>query len=325
MPCSCIAIGFRSKHVNPKTGLRKIVFSRGEALHPVIEQPTPLGICIHCRLKHSQSWGLRVALESTLYLHNSFITLTYNPKSLPKHSLLDYDAPVLFMKRLRKEFGEGIRSFGCAEYGEKFSRPHYHLCLLNFDFPDKKNVGKSTANFGQLQRENPIFHSEKLQDLWPYGHSTIGTLTLESASYVARYCTKKIAGRDNPYHYDFVDQKTGEIITRPSEKLVCASRSRGLGFPYYEKYGDYIRRHDKINFQGRTYPVPKYFDSLTEKIDPDRFEEIKNQRRLKGAQSAQKLNDEATAGGVNVFQRIMTIEKHKELSFKLLKRTIENG
>lgn len=229
------------------------------------------------------------------------------------------------MKRLRKEFGEGIRSFGCAEYGEKFARPHYHLCLLNHDFSDKKKVGNSNANFGQLKRENPIFHSETLQSLWPYGHSTIGSLTLESASYVARYCTKKITGRDNPHHYDFLDEKTGEIITRPPEKLVCPSMRRGLGFPYYEKFGDYIRRHDKVNYGGRSYPVPKYFDSLTEKIDPDRFEEIKHQRRLKGAQSAQRLNDEAAAGGVNVFQRIMTIEKCQELSFKLLKRTIENG
>lgn len=300
------------------------MFSRNEALHPVIEQPTPFGICIHCRLSHSQSWGLRVALESTLYDQNSFITLTYSPQNLPKHGLLDYNAPVLFMKRLREEFGEGIRSFGCAEYGEKFSRPHYHLCLLNFDFPDKKILGTSKANWGKLQRENPVYSSEILQRLWPSGHTTLGTLTLESASYVARYCTKKITGKDAPYHYDFVEQQYGEIIKRPPERLICASRARGLGFPYYERFGEYIRNHDRVNFGGRTYPVPKYFDSLTQKIDPDRFEEIKEKRRLTGAQAIQKIKNDAAVGGVNIEQRIRTMEQHQMLSFKLLKRTIEN-
>ena len=325
MPCTCIQTGFRSSHVNPKTGLRKIVFSRSQALHPVIEQPTPLGVCLYCRLKKSSSWGLRVALESTLYDQNCFITLTYNPSSLPKHGFLNYDAPALFMMRLREYYGSGIRSFGCAEYGDKFSRPHYHICLLNFDFPDKKIVGNSQANWGKLKRENPIFHSQKLQDLWPHGHTTIGSLTLESASYVARYCTKKITGKDAPFHYDFVDERSGEILTRPPEKLICASRRRGLGAPYYEKYGQYIRDHDKVNLNGRSYPVPSYFDLLTKEVDPDRFEEIKEKRRINGLRSAQKIKHDSIDAGCNEFQRILTIEKCQELSFKLLKRNIENG
>jgi len=229
------------------------------------------------------------------------------------------------MKRLREFYGSGIRSFGCAEYGEKFQRPHYHICLLNFDFPDKKFSETSKANFGKLKRENPVYTSKKLQDLWEYGDSAIGTLTLESASYVARYCTKKISGPDAPFHYDFVDQRSGEIITRPPEKLICASRSRGLGYPYYEKYGEYIRTHDKVNLGGRSFGVPKYFDSLTKKIDPDRFEEIKEKRRLNGLIAQERLQADAKHGGVNDFQRILTIEKCKELSFKLLKRSIENG
>lgn len=327
MPCSCLQIGFRSKHVNPKTGLRKIVFSRNEALHPVIEQPTPFGICRHCRLKKSRDWGLRVALESTLYEKNSFITLTYSPEHLPKHGFLDYEAPVLFMFRLREAFGEGIRSYGCAEYGEKFSRPHYHICLLNFDFPDKKILKRSTANFGKYKRENYIYDSKKLQDLWPYGHSSIGTLTLESASYVARYCTKKISGPKALRHYELPpDEQTGEIHSLPPEKSVTLSRRpKGLGYPWYEKYGDYVRRHDKVNYDGRSYPVPQYFDSLTEKIDPDRFEEIKEIRRRNGRIANQNLKNDAAAGGVNEFQRMLTIEHAQELSFKRLIRGIEHG
>lgn len=315
MPCSCLQIGFRSKHVNPKTGLRKIVFSRNEALHPVIEERMPFGICMHCRLKKSRDWGLRVALESGLYDQNSFITLTYRDEDLPKKGFLDYDAAPLFMMRLREKFGSGIRSFGCAEYGEKFSRPHYHICLLNFDFPDKKILKKSQANFGTNYRENHIYTSEKLSDLWPYGHSSIGSLTLESASYVARYCTKKITGNTAEKHYSGF----------PPERTIAVSRNRGLGYPWYEKYGDYVRTHDKVTLEGRSYPPPKFFDKLTEEVDPDCFEEIKERRRIQGAQAQQKIKNDAAFGGINDFQRILTIERCQELSFKLLKRGIENG
>ena len=48
--------------------------------------------------------------EASLHDLNCFITLTYKDEFLPPFGSLDYAAPVLFMKRLRKRFGDGIRS-----------------------------------------------------------------------------------------------------------------------------------------------------------------------------------------------------------------------
>lgn len=290
----------------------------------------PCGQCRYCRLKNSRDMGIRVALESTLYPQNSFITLTYSPEHLPKHSFLDYDAPVLFMKKLRRRNPDvDIRSFGCAEYGENYSRPHFHICLLNFDFSDKKKFGNSSANFGKLKRENPIYTSEELQDLWPFGHSTIGSLTLESASYVARYCTKKITGKNSASHYEILNQHTGEILTRPPECSVSVSRRRGLGFPWYEKYGKFVRDNDCVVIEGKKLPPPKYFDKLTEKIDPDRFEEIKRKRRLQGRRATDALNKESYEASQAwpdnyIRHRLYTMEEAQELSFTLLKRNIES-
>ena len=42
------------------------------------------------------------------------------------------------MKKLRGRLSpKRVRYFHCGEYGEKFSRPHYHVCLFGFGFPDK--------------------------------------------------------------------------------------------------------------------------------------------------------------------------------------------
>lgn len=340
MPCSNTLKGFRHRHVNPKTGLRSITFSRSEALHPVEEIEFPCGQCSFCRIKHARDWGIRVALESNLYDSNCFLTLTYDPKYLPikkTKSLnipyLDYDAPVLFMKKLRERYsGATIRSFGCAEYGEKFSRPHFHICLLNFDFSDKKILKKSKANFGKNSRENYIYSSEELSELWPEGHSSIGSLTLESASYVARYCTKKISGTRATAHYEIVDPVSGEVFSRPPERSIALSRgrseTRGLGFPWYEKYGKFVRDRDYVVVEGRKHPPPKYFDKLTEEIDPDRFEEIKKKRRLDGTRSNDALNHESHKNYLeNPYSRhrLWVIEDVQKLSFKRLQRSIENG
>lgn len=328
MPCRTPLYGFKSREVNPETGLRSITFSRRKALHPIeVVTAFPCSQCIDCRLDRSREWAIRVGLESSLYQDNSFITLTYDPKFLPANGFLDYDAPVRFMKRLREAHPDvEIRSFGCAEYGENFSRPHYHICLLNFDFSDKKVFKKSKANFGANLRENYIYTSEELSDLWPLGHSSIGSLTLESAGYVARYVTKKITGKAAEKHYihDF-DWRTGEFLYRPTERSVCVSSRRGIGYPWYEIYGQYVRDHDRINFGGKTYPPPKYFDKLTEEKFPDRFEEIKEMRRVSSFRHADKFALEVAQSGQCEALRITTLLNAKELQFKRLQRGIEYG
>ena len=118
-----------------------------------------------------------------MYDDNCFITLTYSNQHIPADGSLDVRVFQKFMKRLRKRFGDGIRFYHCGEYGSLLGRPHYHACLFNFDFPDK-----------YLWKENngqKLYRSPSLEELWPYGYSSIGTVTFESAAYVARYILKR--------------------------------------------------------------------------------------------------------------------------------------
>jgi hypothetical protein len=330
MPCYRPLVGYYAKNINA-SGKRSVVFNirDAERTEPEHRVTLPCGSCCYCRLEHSRNWAVRAMHEASLYDRNCFLTLTYNDEYLPVNHCLDYDAPVKFMKRLRQEFGEGIRSFGCAEYGEKLSRPHYHLCLFNFDFDDK--IHWSTEN------EQKYYVSKKLQELWPYGHCIIGDVTFESAAYVARYITKKITGTRADSHYEFINEKTGEVIQKPPEKSICISRRPGIGKDWFDRYYQRIIEFDSVICRGREVKPPKYYDRLLEKINPEALKKLKIKRKEKSEEAQQKILDEdhkamqVYSNKHNAWEnsvttpkpRLYVIEEVKETKMKLLKRKIE--
>ena len=108
----------------------------------------PCGRCMGCRLERSRQWAVRCLHESKCYDDNCFVTLTYSPEHLPKGGTLVRKHLQDFIKRLRTaNLDRKIRVFYCGEYGSELSRPHYHLCLFNFDFLDKEKFCKIQGNF----------------------------------------------------------------------------------------------------------------------------------------------------------------------------------
>lgn len=324
MPCTRPLKGFYARDVNP-TGKRSIVWNPREGFVNMKVQ-LPCGQCAFCRLENARNWAVRCTLESSLYFQNCFLTLTYKPECVPARGFLDYDAAPLFMMRLREKFGAGIRSFGCAEYGEKFGRPHFHLCVLNFNFPDREVF--QTTPLG-----DKLYRSDSLEKLWPFGHASIGDLTFESASYVARYVTKKITGRQAESHYEFVDGVSGEVFSRPPERSVCVARRPGLGKPWFDRYWSDVYPSDELVCRGRVMRPPKYFDRLYEKMDPEGFRLIKIKRMEKGEIAKEKfeslqpppaVRDEE--GFYNKFgvSRELVLEELSELRFKELHRRLEH-
>jgi len=116
MACYRPLSAWRGSKLNPATGKRPIVFRASEAY---LDMPMtlPCGQCIGCRLERSRQWAIRSVHEASLYDSNCFVTLTYSDSHLPRDCSLDPDAVPLFMKRLRKRFGDGIRVFYCCVYG----------------------------------------------------------------------------------------------------------------------------------------------------------------------------------------------------------------
>jgi len=316
MPCYSPLSGYRSKVVNPN-GRRNIVFNIREG---VADEPVdlPCGRCIGCRLERSRQWAIRCVHEASLHSDNCYITLTYNPESLPDGGSLVLEHYQLFMKRLRQWHRRSLRKqkikwnkkyairfFHCGEYGEKFRRPHYHACLFNFDFPDKIEWKKINGH--------QYYTSPLLEQLWPHGFSTISDVTFDSAAYVARYITKKITGDAAADHYQTVNIKTGEIHELKPE-YTTMSRRPGIAADWLKKYSSDVYPADSVVVRGREMKPPKFYDRLFELDDPVLFDEIKRRREL-AAKQLEPLGAE----------RLATLEKHKTLTVKgRLKRTYEN-
>lgn len=244
----------------------------------------PCGQCIGCRLERSRQWAIRISHEASLYDHNCFITLTYMDKYCP--SSLDVRHFQLFMKRLRKKFGNGIRFFHCGEYGDLNQRPHYHACLLNFDFPDK--------NLYYVNNGYNYYLSESLSELWPYGIHLISDLTFDSAGYVARYVLKKLTG----------DAAAAYGDRRPP--YVTMSRRPGIGRAWIDKYLEQTYNHDFLVINGHKCLPPKFYDRVLQESHPDWFDFIKEQRSSRFGDSLDSTIDRLNVREESVERKIST-------------------
>lgn len=307
MPCYFPLQAFRARHMT-KNGKRAITFDVRESDSSEILF-LPCSRCIGCRLERSRQWALRCMLEASEHIRNCFITLTFNDENLPKDNSLDVRYFQNFMKKLRKKYGNGIRFFHCGEYGDKYGRPHYHAILFNHDFDDKV-LWKNSGQF-------PLYRSSALEKLWPYGYSSIGNVTFESAAYVARYVMKKVTGDGAWTHY--LDVETG-VIKKP--EYTTMSRKPGIASNWFSRFSSDVYPHDFMFLRGRKMKPPKYFDRMFESKFPDLFEELK----------AKRLEDSLVleAQVVEMFPdphlRSMHLDvkrRHKELSIKRLVRTVD--
>lgn len=238
----------------------------------------PCGHCIGCKRDNALAWATRCMHEAQLYDCNLFLTLTYKTVGNPSLEYRDFQ---LFMKKLRKEFRGvskaptglfPIRFFCAGEYGETYGRPHWHALLFNMDFPDK------------VRFENGTFRSAMVESLWEHGMVVVGSVTPQSAAYVAGYTQNKVYGRvGEDFYEDVVNLQTGELSRRRAP--FCAmSRRPGLGTWWYEKYGSDLFPHDFAVVDGKKRKVPRFYwnkfreeadGAVVERIENDRYERSK--------------------------------------------------
>ncbi len=305
---------FHPKHawlsykINP-SGKRGVVFNPANSLIGS-ELVLPCGRCDGCLLDRSRMWAVRCLHESKMYESNCFLTLSFDNEHLPKDGNVSVRDLQLFFKKFRREVGK-VRYFACGEYGDNFGRPHYHVLMFGYDFPDKVPAGKSG--------EHALYSSVLLSSIWTSGLSWIGALTFESAGYVARYVVKKKFGGEMLQHYGRVSAETGEYFSVNPEFIVM-SRRPGIGATWFAKFQSDVFGRDKFGVidevlvNGKRMRPPKYYDKLLDAVDSELCSFIK-ERRLDVPQSvvADRTPD-----------RLAVREQVQQAKMKFLLRRFEN-
>lgn len=230
----------------------------------------PCGQCQGCRMNRAEGWTARMMHEAQLHEHNSFITLTYSDEHLPPDGSLAPDHVTKFFKKLRKALkGKKILYYYCGEYGENFSRPHYHIALFGYDFSSDRIPHRQTE-------QTTVYRSPLLEKLWPYGFSEIGQLEYDSCRYVAGYIQKKVTGKKAPDHYQTINQE-GEILPIHPE-FARMSRRPAIGLKWLECFQDDIYNQDVCIVGEKKLRPPSYYDKWLKKTDESRFIKIKTSR-----------------------------------------------
>lgn len=305
MPCSnpmyAVRMGDKFKFVgavqsDPTMSKAKYMFSSEEKFIIL-----PCGQCVGCRLERSRSWAIRCSLEKQLHKDSCFLTLTYDDEHLPRDYSLHKEHLTNFFKRLR--FNESIkfRYFACGEYGDLYSRPHYHVILFGYRPDDLVPVGQSMGNI--------LYTSPKILKAWQnQGYVSLGEVTFESCAYTARYIMKKITG-----------DKAEEYYHGREPEYVVMSRRPGIAHDWLLKYDGDVYPNDYVVVRGdiKTKP-PRYFDNLYAQLYGEgALEEIKSERFGEQVKSFNRNLDEFT------LSRMVTKGRIKEIKNLLLKRSLD--
>lgn len=189
----------------------------------------PCGKCPMCIRRRSREWAFRITQESKQYLHSYFVTLTYANEHLPvtanRFATLEPDHLQLALKRFRYYDGsKNVKYYAVGEYGTRFHRPHYHICLMGVN--DINNIHKA----------------------WKFGHVHVGFLNEASAAYATKYMHKEHNRKtfrkdDRKKEFSRMSVGLGQCFLSDSMKAYYKSNFRNLK----AKYGTF------------DIPIPRYY------------------------------------------------------------------
>lgn len=275
-----------------------IVYSSTKASRGLIGFQLECRRCLPCRLNLAREKAVRALHEAKMHEDNIFLTLTYDPENL-KSKRLQYPDFQKFIKSLRERtHRDKKRSIKISdqlympymvtgEYGEENKRPHWHAILFNYSPKDKKYL-RTTKD------KQTVYTSQEISQFWPHGFLEFGSVTFESAGYVARYAAKKLVhGRDQDHDY------------HPIHKT---SSRRAIGRSWIEQYYQHTFDHGHIVLpNGQTSKIPRYYTDWLRKYHPATWETYVTGKQLE------------------IIEKATNAERKKEIEFLSLAMSYKGG
>lgn len=264
----------------------------------------PCGKCLGCYLERARDKAVQLSIEklNPEYKEDEmwFITLTYEDELLPIHSYVDANTGEVFsgastelkdlqnwIKKLRDNHPDKtIRYMAAREYGSHTLRPHYHIIIFGLPLDRELFVKIGNNANGDPLWTTPQLDNMKSADCWSVrrplgdrtakmykaGNVTVGEVTFQSISYVARYTMKK-ANKD--YNSEWWYKSQGLDIEG-------ISQSQDLGKWYYDLHKHEIYDIDLVPILGKNGNFsrpPRSFDRLYKKEFPEQFEKVVQRRK----------------------------------------------
>ena len=289
----------------------------------------PCGKCVECKKKKINDWYVRIFEELKNYTKSCFLTLTYNPQSLPSNQSVSKRDCQLFLKRLRYFLNNRkIKYFLSSEYGPSNGRPHYHAIIFGADYNDKEEILKA----------------------WSQGWVQIEKVTTRNIRYVAKYCVKEMAESSNSKHRIRYEEK----IEYPSgckrkkiswinsygefneNNFILCSKNLGASFLTDSKIVEfYFNENLKIKIHEFEYSFPRYYiKKIRDKIDPD-FKKSKitlitkklnkfEEEDFKQDYLLRLFSEQIFEENKEIFNRQIRFNQFKPELFKLPKKIIKN-
>lgn len=246
---------------------------------------TSCGHCAPCRSARIDDWATRMIHEMKMSPPGSchFVTYTFSDAGIATRGTMSLSVKEHqdHLKRIRKEYGEGVRFCLAAEYGSQGThRAHYHYVFFNLQLDDLVPAEPSKAGLDQ-------WTSAKLERIWGLGKVWVGTVTLDSCEYVASYILKRSSNAKNHLIIrEHLDADTGELtIDECIPEFGLSSRRPGIGAAWFEKNKGDCYPSDFVVIDGMKRRVPAYYKR---KCDDLEREEISFRAQERG-QERQRL------------------------------------
>lgn len=222
---------------------------------PFIRKDTAYGCgqCLPCRINKRREWTHRIILEAAQYKSNSFVTLTYDKDHAPKDGSLNPAHTRNFLKCLRFAIApERLRYFIVGEYGDTTFRPHYHAALFNYP-----SCRYGLSRYSKTNT-NCCVACDLIRDRWGHGFIGMGSLTSDSAQYLAGYVAKKMTNAED------------ERLNGRYPEFARMSLKPGIGASATWELADYQLTYGKNNpdvpgalrHGKRIYPLGRYLRRL---------------------------------------------------------------
>ena len=152
-----------------------------------------------------------------------------------------------------------------GEYGEETKRPHWHALIFGYRPSDAQH--QYTNGRGDF-----VFTSDTVSKLWGHGFINFGQLTLESASYVARYGAKALGHK-------------GDHKFKPKHVTSCRP---GLGKKWIEKYYKQTFEHGYVYVNNQKFTIPRYYEDWCKENQPEMYQKYLTGKKMEIIENAEK-------------------------------------